>query len=313
MKSKLTLTFCAALTISSALAGNPPSTLSWSAQDSGAGISLTDGSPLSVGAIVRLGYFDLDADQLEALFCDPAVLESHFTTLASAKVGSFESQTFLGAPELNSSGISESGAAGAFAATLNFTPAGGASDLNGKRCYIWAMNASSVAASTYHGIFSHHTWIINSNTFGGTQWDLSQVSATDPQDVILGHRGPQVSAILGGPVLRLTNTSQLKIDISDDDKDGTPALLETAFAMNPAKPDSDKLPKIATNQGRPALSFTRKSGGVTASDGSYTADGLRYVIEMSSDLKTWAPCESPPHTPSKCNPAPTARKKCPSP
>jgi hypothetical protein len=291
MKATQLIALCLGLVAGESQA-NVLSTLTWSAQDAGGCLSLTNGSPLAVGSTVRLGYFDLEPTELESLFTDPAALNSHFTVLATAHVGSFEAETFVNAPELDSTGITEVSAPGCFASSVVFTSAANTSELDGKRCYVWAMNGATVAASSHHGIFSHQAWILNSNRFGATQWDLSQVSATNPQDVILGHRGPQISQFLGGTMLRLTNTAQLKVDVSDVDADGTPALLEEAFAMNPTQPDSSKLPKITTAAGRAALSFTRRAGGTTASDGAYTAEGLRYVIEMSADLKTWAPCAS---------------------
>ncbi len=285
------IALCTSLVTGAAIGGTL-STLTWSAQDAGGCLGLTNGSPLAVGSTVRLGYFDLEPGQLEPLFSEPATLNAHFTVLATARIGSFEAETFVNAPELDTAGVVELTAPGCFASSIVFTAAANPTAVDGKRCYVWAMNGATVAASSHHGIFSHHAWVLNSNRFGATQWDLSQVSAADPQDLILGHRGPQVSSLLGGTMLRLTNTAQLKIDLADTDADGTPGLLEEAFAMNPHQPDSSKLPKIATTDGLPSLAFTRKAGGVTATDGSYTAEGLRYVIEMSADLKTWAPCAS---------------------
>jgi hypothetical protein len=245
--------------------------------------------------VVRLGYFDISDAELEPLFSEPVMLDSHFTVLASAVVGSFEAMTFVGASELNAPGLAEPAAAGSFTASIIFTPAANAAAADGKRCFIWAMNANTVSASTQHGIYSDHTWIMNSTRFGATQWDLSQVSAADAQDIILGHRGPQISPSMGGTILRMTNTAQLKLDLADTDKDGTPGLLEEAFAMDQAVADSQKLPKLSTRAGRPALTFTRQAGGTTASDGSYTAHGLRYSIEMSADLLTWLPCSAEEH------------------
>jgi hypothetical protein len=266
------------------------STLFWSAQDTGSGLCLVNGTPLPVGTSVRLGYFDLAAPDLEPLFTEPTVLNTHFTVLASATIGSFESQTYVGSAALNAPGTVDPAAVGAFAASIIFTPAANQVALDGKRCYVWAMNGTTVASSTQHGIFSHATWILNSNYFGAVQWDLGQVSAADPRDVILGHRGPQLSTIVGGTALRLTNTAQLKIDVADTDKDGSPGLLEEAFAMDPSVADSEKMPRISASSGTPSLRFTRKSGGTLSADGAYTAAGLRYTMEASTDLRTWIIC-----------------------
>ncbi len=290
MKFRSCLLLLVSLIAGSGIASAGPATLSWSGQDKGAALGLTNGTPLAVGATVRLGYFDLDALALEPLFAEPELLNTHFTTLATTQVGNFEAQTYVGAPELNTTGFTYVEAPGCFAASLVFTPAANEAAAHGKRCFIWAMNGGNVTASTHHGIFSHHAWVLNTNFFGAVQWDLSQVSATDARDVILGHRGPQISSLIGGTVLRLTNTAQLKMDLSDDDADGTPALLEEAFAMNPTQADAGMLPKITSLAGRPALSFTRKAGGVSSSDGAYTAGGLRYGIELSADLQLWTPC-----------------------
>lgn len=287
MKRSLLNTFCAAgLFISgNAIAG--PVTLTWSAQEAGSALCQNTGTPLALGSKVRLGYFDLEPEQIRPLFTNPSALDGHFTELASANIGNFEAQTFVGTPELNVAGTTYSQAAGCFAASVVFTPSVNAATVDGKRCYIWAMNGSSLASATQHGIFSSHLWVLNSQGFGNTNWDLSQVSASDPTDLLLGGRGPQVSAVVGGTVLRLTDTSQLKADEADDDHDGASGLLESAFSMNPAVADNGKLPQIEMKDGIPCFQFSRKPSGTTASDGSYAAGGFRYQVEISPDLKQW--------------------------
>lgn len=272
---------------------NPsPFTLTWSAQESGSALCLADGTPLASGQKVRLGYFDISPQEIQVHFTQPAFLASHFHMLAEAEIGSFESQTFVGFPELSSSGVSFPQAVGSFASSIVFTPSTESTEMDGQRCYVWAMDAGTPEASIQHGLFSHASWVLNLNTFGSSQWDLSQVSATNPDDVLLGSRGPQISAEVGGTVLRMTNISQESLDQADDDQDGAIFLLESAFAMDPTTRDSQKLPQIALREAKPCLEFERLSGGQVASDGSYIANGLRYTVEISENLQNWRPYDT---------------------
>jgi len=272
---------------------NPsPFTLTWSAQESGSALCLADGTPLASGQKVRLGYFDISPQEIQSHFTQPAFLAAHFHMLAEAEIGSFESQTFVGFPELSTSGVRFPQAVSSFASSIVFTPSPESTEMDGKRCYVWAMDAATAETSVQHGIFSHSFWVLNLNTFGTGQWDLSQVAATNPDDVLLGSRGPQISAEVGGTVLRMTNISQESLDQADDDQDGAIFLLETAFAMDPTTRDSQKLPQIVLRNARPCLEFERLSGGQIAADGSYTANGLRYIVETSQNLQDWLPYDT---------------------
>ena len=262
MKRSLLNAFCAAgLFISeNAIAG--PVTLTWSAQEAGSALCQNTGTPLALGSKVRLGYFDLEPEQIRPLFTNPAALDAHFTELASATIGNFESQTFVGSPELNVAGTTYSQAAGCFAASVVFTPSVNAATVDGKRCYVWAMNAGSLPTATQHGIFSSHLWVLNSQGFGNTNWDLSQVSATDPTDLLLGGRGPQVSEVVGGTVLRLTDTAQLKSDEADDDHDGHAPAVVLANSIGPAGSSCSRVasrpaPVTVTWAGRRKVRFSR--------------------------------------------------------
>lgn len=266
-----------------------PMTLTWSAQQAGSALSRANGTPLDVGSTVRLGYFDLTPAEVSKLFSEPANLEEHFTTLAKTSIGTFGAKAFVGAPELDENGISVAAAPGCFAASATLTPSLETLNAAGQRCYIWVMDRASVADSTEHGIFSNHAWLFPSAGFGGTVWDLSQVSLGDAGDIILGHRGPQISSLVSGTVLRLSNTVQLRADLADEDHDSAPGLLETAFVMDASKADSVKLPRSCEVNGKPGFEYFRKPGGVTGSDGTYTAAGLRYTVEISGDLKSWTP------------------------
>ena len=273
-------------------ANTGPFTLTWGAQESGSCLCLANGEPLSAGQKVRIGYFDISQQEIKLHSSQPSLLAAHFHVLSEAGIGSFEGQTFVGFPELSTSGISIPEALGSFASSIIFTPSSEASEMDGKRCYVWAMNGATVDASSQHGIFSHSSWVLDLNSFGSGQWDLSQVSAANPGDVLLGTRGPQISAQVGGPVLRMMNTSQMLADQADDDHDGAPGLLEAAFAMNPATPDSSKLPQITLRHGSPCLEFQRRSGGLTSQDSAYTAGDLRYFVETSANLQQWLPYDT---------------------
>ena len=269
-----------------------PFTLTWSAQESGSALCLANGTPLAVGQKVRLGYFDISQEEVQSNFTQPMMLAAHFHSLAETDIGSFESQTFVGFPELSTSGVNFPEAFGSFASSIIFAPSTESTEMDGQRCYVWAMDSATVEASNEHGIFSHDSWVLELNTFGSSQWDLGQVTSTNPADILLGSRGPQVSLEVGGTVLRLTNTSQLLLDQQDNDHDGVSALLENAFAMDPATPDSSQLPQITLRSGKPSLEFQRKSGGLISADGSYVADSLRYVVEISEDLHDWRPYDA---------------------
>ena len=269
-----------------------PVTLTWSAQEAGSALCLADGTPLASGQKVRLGYFDVSPEEVRGHFMEVAYLQAHFTELAATTTGQFEGQTFVGAPELSTAGVGLPEAGACFAGSVTFTPVVNLASVDGRRCYMWAMNGPNLEQATQYGIFSSRNWVLHASGFGATQWDLSQVSATDPADVLLGRRGPQTSLLVGGPVLRLANVSQMLSDVSDEDHDGANGLLEVAFAMDPTHADSSKLPQLVLRNGHPCLEFQRKISGVAMADGSYLAGGFRYVVEVSENLQDWQPCNA---------------------
>lgn len=264
-----------------------PVTLTWGAQERGSALCQTNGIPLDSTSVVRLGYFDISPEQIQQLFAEPVELDTHFTTLASSTITAFGGVDHSGLPLLSTPGTFHPEAGGCFAASLILSPLANSSLSDGQRCYIWVMNNASVADATEHGVISDHTWVLNLGGFGPLSWDLSEATSGDPSDLVLGHRGPQSSPLVGGKILRLINTAQLKVDRSDDDRDGVSNLLENAFVMDPGLPDSAKLPRISLQGPHAKLNYIRKSGGVSASDGSYTAGGLRYTVEVTCDLNTW--------------------------
>lgn len=81
-------------------------------------------------------------------------------------------------------------------------------------------------------------------------------------------------------------------DEVDNDLDGQVNLLEQAFGTDKNSATSIKFPKSSlvqvSGQNYLGYSFSRRKGGTgTAAD--YTASGVRYLVEMSSDLASWSP------------------------
>lgn len=76
--------------------------------------------------------------------------------------------------------------------------------------------------------------------------------------------------------------------LDDPDGDGLPNLLEYAFGRHPMSSNngSPASPSVDT-QGRAAITFRQIRGGSGTPGIDYSADGLRYAVEVSSDLTTW--------------------------
>jgi hypothetical protein len=81
-------------------------------------------------------------------------------------------------------------------------------------------------------------------------------------------------------------------DDVDNDLDGHVNLLELAFARDPDLADRNGLPSgsILEVGGQPylAMGFSRVKGG-SGTAGDYTANGIRHVVQVSSDLGAWVP------------------------
>jgi hypothetical protein len=77
----------------------------------------------------------------------------------------------------------------------------------------------------------------------------------------------------------------------DNDSDGRVNLLELAFGSDPDLADHPGLPAGSrieiSGQSYLALQFSRIKGG-TGSVGDYTAEGIRYVVQVSTDLRGWS-------------------------
>ncbi|WP_367870216.1 hypothetical protein [Luteolibacter sp. Populi] len=80
-------------------------------------------------------------------------------------------------------------------------------------------------------------------------------------------------------------------DEVDNDLDGQADLLEFALGTNPALASSISYPVPSLvsvgGQNYPGYAFSRRKGGV-GTPGDYTASGVRYLVQVSPDLATWA-------------------------
>lgn len=87
------------------------------------------------------------------------------------------------------------------------------------------------------------------------------------------------------------NVGHVIDDTSDADKDGVVHLLEVALHMIPDMPDPHRLPQAGmidiSGTLYPTLSYTRFLGG-QATGSAYTANGIRYEVETSTDLAAWS-------------------------
>ncbi|MDA0811666.1 MAG: hypothetical protein O3C21_04640, partial [Verrucomicrobia bacterium] len=84
------------------------------------------------------------------------------------------------------------------------------------------------------------------------------------------------------------------VQATDPDGDGISTLLETALGMNPQKADLQNYPIAAgtiTNGGQTFLSFqyAQIPGGTGTTGVNYTAAGITYTVESTSDLQDWQP------------------------
>ena len=66
---------------------------------------------------------------------------------------------------------------------------------------------------------------------------------------------------------------------------------EQGFGTNPNAPDDPVLLEVRSERGEFRLAYRRLPGG-TANGSSYTSHAIRYLIELSNDLETWAPASA---------------------
>ena len=86
--------------------------------------------------------------------------------------------------------------------------------------------------------------------------------------------------------------------LADPDGDQLVNLLEYAFGLDPLTIETGPpyTVEAAPEPGAPllVLCYRQRSGGTGVRGVDYTAGGLRYTVEVSSDLATWAPCDQTP-------------------
>jgi hypothetical protein len=63
---------------------------------------------------------------------------------------------------------------------------------------------------------------------------------------------------------------------------------EQGFGTNPNAPNDPALLEVRSEMGEFRIAYRRLLGG-TSSGSSYTSHAIRYLIEISNDLQTWAP------------------------
>jgi hypothetical protein len=80
--------------------------------------------------------------------------------------------------------------------------------------------------------------------------------------------------------------------LGDPDSDNLANLLEYAFGLDPKTADSTSLYSIKPHPSYGDILIVRypqREGGSGTRGANYTADGLRYTVEVSTDLQTWTP------------------------
>ncbi len=176
------------------------STVTYSAQEPGGGLGLPSAEEVSVGALIRFGYFDASVD-FSNMWSDVSLLNTHFTELATSLVGDFGGVTIIDNAGVSSEGTpgTPSGSAGVFAASVSLDAS--VLGLASTRMYIWAFDTSTTGAATAQGIFSGSEWIIGSSPT--LTFDISGVSPTGPGDVYLATQGPETAPNAKGMINKL--------------------------------------------------------------------------------------------------------------
>ncbi len=89
-------------------------------------------------------------------------------------------------------------------------------------------------------------------------------------------------------------TDEEAAPLADPDADGLVNLLEYAFGGSPRVADSPSLYTVTpsldpSGHTMITVAYRQREGGVGTPGIDYTADGLRYTVEASTDLQTWRP------------------------
>ncbi len=204
MKKLTKLMACTAglwLTASASQAG--PFTVTFSAQNNGSPLGLSNGTDLPTGSLVRFGYFTIPLNDVLAKFDQISLLNGCFVELAYTQIGMFGGSTSLNndfSVASRSDGLSTPGAVGVFAHNVTFDAQ--AMNLIGTtNFWIWAFNTDSINTATEHGMFSADSWTTSS--FGTAVFDVGDTSPSDPTDIYQATKGPEQSSLELGTLNKL--------------------------------------------------------------------------------------------------------------
>ncbi|RYD68399.1 MAG: hypothetical protein EOP83_00920 [Verrucomicrobiaceae bacterium] len=169
----------------------------------------------------------------------------------------------------------------------------------------WAEVVDAIAFGAFTYGFpnlSQSSWTPDNLSRGGRFANLvAKSSAHWYGGDILGSNGTDVSydpseafnftgaALAGAATPGQLNRGGVLDDDVDNDLDGRSNLTELAFSTNPDLPDADgAVSALFGVSGQPyfSLSFLRVKGG-SGTAGDYTANGIRYVVQVSDDLGAW--------------------------
>jgi hypothetical protein len=161
----------------------------------------------------------------------------------------------------------------------------------------------SVIIAGHMGWARDHYEILVSETRNGETRDLLGVDAAHHRTYAnSAGRRPPVLVLYRGSILdeaehwRRTHfgtTAAVGLAAEDamPDQDGLPNRLKRALGISPGVADVRRLPEFGVvnldGQSFPSLAFRRLAGGGVSPAGYYEARGLRYRVEVSTDLQTW--------------------------
>jgi hypothetical protein len=212
MKLKLTASVVTGLALSSALCqaqltstgnGSLP-TVYWGAQINN-GIATAAGDALAIGDAVRIGTFNLSAEEIRAKQNDYAALNAAFTLYDTASIGLVVENQGLFPGLWSKTSVASTDALG----------------IAGRQIYFWIFNASTPEQATEQGIFTKPTWqFLSDETIGAsTTIDLSEVglsplksgglsllNAVDPSlvnELVVGSYGLGSTPVTGAPMYNL--------------------------------------------------------------------------------------------------------------
>lgn len=258
-----------------------PHTVTWSAQNPGAGLGDQAGVELAPGTVVRLGYFAITPEQVAAAFDDVAYLDTQFVEAGREVIGNFGGIYIGNQVEKMSSGFE---VRGAFAQTLTLDAE---SIPEGSRFYVWVADTQDPRRVRAQALFSDMDWQVASEQVTPLQWGIESVHPADAEDVYLAVFGPETSVTVGGKLNKLRAIDKSKVtpgDLEDPDGNGIVVLLEEAFLVDDSTTAHTNLPYMAAAD---VLVYNRKSGGQATGWDRYRAGDLEYRIEVTSDFRNW--------------------------